>query len=152
MKRLAFLASMLLMTGLMLTSCKPERIEEEAGFDAAQLRAGTWTIDYVANNNFDGQGNLINSEITQFGEGEVGGICTFHYGEDGVWVLNDNGTEFSSGYRLDGRVIYTDDGGQWGLREMTDTYMEVVQRGTELNNPCAYNVQGAVYYLTREDR
>lgn len=149
MKRLSFLAMLLLLTGLALSSCQSEDISNDAPtFDDAQLRAGTWTVDRVIANQFDGDGRIIGSTTILFGEGEDGGICTFHY-ENGKWTMNDNGDIYSSNYTLDGRVINTDGATTWGIRQMSDTQLELALQGDANFDPCAYSISGSVYYLSR---
>lgn len=127
-------------------SCNREEIPTN-GVNDAQLRAGVWTVDHVEINQFD-NGTLVSSEYVQFGEDKEGGICTFSY-TDKTWTMNDNGNISELSYRIEDNIIYTAGGGTWGVREMTDNTLEMTLRGEEVNNPCQFNAQGAVYYLTR---
>jgi predicted small secreted protein len=154
MKRyFAFLSALLLLSGFALTSCNTQKgVKDAEAFDGSILRAGAWTINHVDVNTFDGQGNLTATQNFPFGEGTEGGICTFEYSNSDLWTLNDNGEIFSARYSVDDRVIYTDGGGTWGLRKMTETSMELVLRSDQSLNPCNYTVNGAVYYLDRAAR
>ena len=147
----AFLVLSLLCTTILFTSCNKEEVTQQS-FDDVQLRDGSWTVTQVTANTFDGNGFLVSSEIIPFGEGEIGGICTFVYTEDGKFILTDNGTVYTYGYNLDGRVIYADNGDEWGIRKLNEDQLEVVLRGEEVNNPCAFSASGAVYSLTRSTR
>ena len=152
MKRYLFLPLLLLFTGLILTSCNKESLtSSENEFSEVQLKAGTWTVTQVALNQFDSEGYLVSTNIIPFGEGEQGGICTFTYDSNHQFTMVDNGTVFTSKYNLDGRLLNMDNGDEWGIREMSDTHLEVALRGDEVNNPCNYSVSGAVYTLTRND-
>lgn len=152
MKKLFALPLLLLFAGFMLTSCQKEEVEATQSFNDVQLRAGTWTVDQVALNTFDGQGFLVNTDIIPFGEGKEGGVCTFHFDENNVFTLFDNGNTYEYNFELDGRVIFADNGDEWGLRELTEDKLEVVLRGDEVFNPCQFSASGAVYYLTRNTK
>jgi hypothetical protein len=149
MKKLTVLPLLLLLAGFMLTSCQKEAVTPEASFNDVQLRAGTWTVDHVASNTFDGQGFLVSTDIIPFGEGKEGGICTFDFNQDNVFTLTDNGTVYKYNFELDGRVIYADNGDEWGLRKLDEEKLEIVLRGDVVYNPCQFSSSGAVYYLTR---
>lgn len=146
MKRFAFLGLLAFCLATVMMSCQKEDVSPNP-LDEAQLRTGTWVVDHVEINQFD-NGNLISSEYIAFGEGEQGGICTFHYG-DKIWTMNDNGAVSEITYRTEDNIIYTAGGGTWGVREMSDTHLEMTLRGEEVNNPCQFNAAGAVYHLTR---
>jgi hypothetical protein len=152
MKKLFALPLLLLFAGFMLTSCQKEEVTAGQSFDDVQLRAGTWTVDQVAVNTFDGGGFLISTNIVPFGEGEEGGLCTFNFDDNGVFTLFDNGNTYKYNFELDGRVIFADNGDEWGLRKLDDNKLEVVLRGDEVNNPCQFSASGAVYYLTRNTK
>jgi hypothetical protein len=154
MKRnIAFLSLLLLFTGLFLTSCdKNKEIKDANSFDVSVLREGTWTINHVDVNTFDGQGNLVSTQNFPFGTGTEGGICTFTFDQNSLWTLNDNGELFTARYSVDDRVIYTEGGGTWGLRQMSENSLELVLRSDETLNPCQYTVSGAVYYLDRNSQ
>lgn len=146
MKRLAFLSTTAFLLAFVLMSCNKEDITSNQ-IDDAQLRAGTWTVDHVEVNEFN-NGTLVSSDYIPFGEGKEGGVCTFDY-SDKTWTMNDNGTVSDFTYRIEDNILYTAGGGTWGIREMSDTQLEMTLRGEEVNNPCQYNAAGAVYYLTR---
>ena len=146
MKKFISITSALLLA-ILFTACSRPGLERE-GISEAQLRAGTWTVDHVEQNQYN-NGVLVSSNWIQFGEGEEGGICTFTYTEDGRWIMIDNGEEYEFNYTLEENILETNGGGTWGVREMTDTYLEIVLRGSEVSNPCVYNAEGAVYFLTR---
>ena len=146
MKKIVSITSALLLA-VIFTACSRPGIERD-GIDEAQLRAGDWTVEHVEQNNYN-NGVLVSSNWIQFGEGEEGGICTFVYTEEGNWIMTDNGEVYEFKYTLEDNIIETNGGGTWGIREMTDSYMEIVLRGQEISNPCQYNAEGAVYFLTR---
>lgn len=148
MKKFAFLASTLLLS-IVFTACSRPGVERE-GIDEAQLRAGDWSVEHVEQNQYN-NGVLTSSEFIQFGEGEEGGVCTFSYTKDSRWVMNDNGEVYEFKYTLEDNILETNGGGTWGIREMTDSYMEIVLRGNEVSNPCSYNAEGATYFMTRND-
>jgi hypothetical protein len=142
---------LLLFSGMsLLTSCNANKdLEDEQAFDLAALQSGTWTVDHVDVNSFDTQGNLTGTQQFPFGEGTDGGICTFVYGKNSIWTMNDNGEFFEARYSVDDRVIYTEGGGTWGLRKISATELELVLRSDDAPNPCDYTVTGAVYYLNQ---
>ncbi len=146
MKKIVFITSTLLLA-VIFTACSRPGLERE-GTDEAQLRAGAWTVDHVEANQYN-NGVLVSSSWVQFGEGEEGGICTFTYTDDSRWVMVDNGEVYEFNYTMEENIIETNGGGTWGVREMTDTYLEITLRGEEVSNPCQFNAEGAVYYLTR---
>ncbi len=152
MKRsFAFLFALVLLSGFALTSCnRNEDLQDDNSFDLAALRSNVWAVDHVDVNTFDVQGNLTATEKYPFGEGTEGGICTFTYDKDDVWTLNDNGEKFTARYSIDDRVIYTEGGGTWGLRKLSDNSLELVLRSDQTLNPCDYTVSGAVYYLNKD--
>lgn len=150
-RQLAFLSILLLLSGIALTSCtKNKEVEDPNKFDVSTLRKGSWTINHVDVNTFDGAGNLVATQNFPFGDGTDGGICTFTYDVSETWTLNDNGEIFTARYSVDDRVIYTDGGGTWGLRALSDSKLELVLRTDQTLNPCQYTVSGAVYYLERD--
>jgi|GEM_PF-2463121 len=148
MKKFAFLASTLLLA-IVFTACSRPGIERE-GIDEAQLRAGDWSVEHVEQNQYN-NGVLVSSDYIQFGEGEEGGVCTFSYTKDSRWIMNDNDEVYEFKYTLDDNILETNGGGTWGIREITDSYMEIVLRGNEVSNPCTYNAEGATYFMTRND-
>lgn len=148
MKRITVLMLPLLLALVALSSCKKETPLAAEEATVAQLRAGSWAVTRMEQNTFEG-GTLVSSDLVLFGEGEAGGLCTFTYGEDGTWVMDDNGEVFQFAYELDDNIINTQGGGQWGIRQMSDTYLELALRGQESYNPCSYGASGAVYYLNR---
>lgn len=148
--KIALFPILLLCLSFMFTACNSQKeVEAESQFSEAVLRDGAWQLNHVDVNSFDGQGNLTDSERFLFGAGTDGGICTFHYADNSTWTLNDNGDVFTARYSLDDRIIYTEGGGTWGIRTMSDDKMEIVLRSEETLNPCQYTVSGAVYTLTR---
>lgn len=148
MKKIAFLATALLLA-VTFTACSSPSIERE-GIDEAQLRAGDWQVEHVEQNQYN-NAVLVSSDYIQFGEGEEGGVCTFTYTKDSRWVMNDNDEVFEFKYTLEDNILETNGGGTWGIREITDSYMEIVLRGNEVSNPCTYNAEGATYFMTRND-
>jgi hypothetical protein len=154
MRRIVSLSFLLLLTGMILTSCNKNKQDDptDESISLDQLRKGAWTIDHVDVNSFDGSGALIGTQRFPFGEGTDGGICTFNYDASNLWTLNDNGDIFTSRYNLDDNIVYTDGGGTWGIRKMTDTDLEIVLRSDNSLNPCNYTVSGAVYTLYRGTR
>lgn len=151
MKRITYLTFTLLLTVFVLSSCKKDTPLEEDQFSGAQLRAGTWTVNRVEQNTYE-NGALAESDVILFGESEEGGICTFAYDENGNWRMNDNGNVFDIPYELEDNIITTEGGGLWGIREMSENYLEMALRGTTNSNPCNYSSTGSVYYLTRGTR
>ncbi|MEM0999783.1 MAG: hypothetical protein AAGN35_22180 [Bacteroidota bacterium] len=149
MKRSNLVFFLLLSISLAFVACNRENVTPDPTFDEVQLREGIWTVDQVTLNSFDGQGFLTSSQIIPFGEGKEGGICTFEYTDDAQFILTDNGNVYTYKINLDGRVLYADNGDEWGIRKLEDNKLEVVLRGEEVNNPCAFSASGAVYSLTR---
>ncbi len=148
--KFALFPILLLCLSFIVTACgTQEEVENESQFSEAVLRAGTWELNHVDVNSFDQQGNLTDSDRFIFGANTEGGICTFHYSDNSTWTMNDNGEVFTARYSLDDRIIYTEGGGTWGIRTMSDDKMEIVLRGEESLNPCQYTVSGAVYTLSR---
>lgn len=149
--KFALLPILLICLSFIFTACNTQKedITEDSAFSESVLRNGSWMLNHVDVNSFDLQGNLTNTERFLFGPNTDGGICTFTYGEDKIWTLDDNGEIFTARYSMDDRIVYTEGGGTWGIRKMDDNSLEIVLRSDETLNPCNYTVSGAVYTFTR---